>query len=94
MYNAYSHPLSHIPGLKITAITSLQWAPHIRNGTLARYVQTLHEQYGEVVGVAPNELSFICGETAWQDMHGLRTGKRNAGAYLKDPTFFPLPLNG
>lgn len=72
----------------------MQWARHIRNGTLAKYVTALHEKYGEVVRIAPNEISFISGETAWQDIYGLRIGKRNTGAYLKDPMFYPLPPNG
>ena len=94
IYNAYLHPLSHIPGPKLAAASRLPWASHIRNGTLARYVKSLHEKYGEVVRIAPNELSFISGETAWQDIYGLRVNKKNKGAYLKDPMFFPLPPNG
>ena len=54
----------------------------------------MHEKYGEVVRLAPNEISFISGETAWQDIYGLRVAKRNPGAYLKDPNWFPLQPNG
>ncbi len=93
-YNAYLHPLSHIPGPKVAASNRIQWARHIRNGTMAHWIQRLHEKYGDVVRIAPNELSFISGESAWQDIYGLRIGKRNTGAYLKDPMFFPLPPNG
>lgn len=58
-------------------------------------MQELHSQYGDVVRVAPTELSFICGETAWPDIYGFRTGKyKDTGAYLKDRTWFPKPLNG
>ncbi|KAL9012057.1 MAG: hypothetical protein Q9173_003152, partial [Seirophora scorigena] len=94
VYNAYLHPLSHIPGPKIAASSRVSWARHIRNGTMVHHIQKLHEKYGDVVRIAPNELSFISGETAWQDIYGLRIGKRNTGAYLKDPMFFPLPPNG
>lgn len=61
---------------------------------MAHHIQKSHEKYGDVVRIAPNELSFISGETAWQDIYSLRTGKRDTGAYLKDPMFFPLPPNG
>ena len=58
-------------------------------------MQELHSRYGDVVRVAPTELSFICGETAWPDIYGFRTGKyKDTGAYLKDRTWFPKPLNG
>lgn len=66
----------------------------MRNGTIIPYVRKLHEQYGDVVRVAPGEVSFISGETAWQDIYGFRTGKNKTGAYLKDRTWFPLPVNG
>lgn len=54
----------------------------------------MHEEYGEVVRLAPNEISFISGETAWQDIYGLRVAQGDHGAYLKDHYWFPLPING
>ena len=94
VYNAFLHPLRHIPGPKLAAASRLIWAKHQRDGTLSKYVTQLHEKYGEVVRLAPNEVSFISGETAWQDIYGLRVGKCDHGAYLKDPNWFPLPPNG
>lgn len=67
----------------------------MRSGTITRWLQQLHAQYGDVVRVAPTELSFISGETAWQDVYGFRTGKyKHTGAYLKDKAWFPKPFNG
>ncbi|EFQ99066.1 isotrichodermin C-15 hydroxylase [Nannizzia gypsea CBS 118893] len=94
LYNVHFHPLKNIPGPKLAAASRLVWAKHIRDGNIVKYITKLHQKYGEVVRLAPNELSFISGETAWQDIYGLRIGKRNKGAYLKDPMFFPLPPNG
>ena len=94
IYNVYFHPLSHIPGPRVAVASRLVWARHQRNGSLNKYITKLHEKYGEVVRLAPNEVSFISGETAWQDIYGLRKGKHNTGAYLKDPNWFPLPPNG
>lgn len=45
--------------------------------------------------IAPDELSYISGETAWQDIYGFHTGKKAAeGKYLKDRMFFAKPYNG
>lgn len=66
----------------------------MRNGTIIPFTQELHRKYGDVVRVAPGEVSFISGETAWQDIYGFRTGKHKTGPYLKDRTWFPKPVNG
>lgn len=67
----------------------------MREGTILPWVEKLHQLYGDVVRVAPGEISFISGETAWQDIYGFRTGKhKNTGPYLKDRMWFPLPVNG
>lgn len=38
------------------------------------WVQTLHQQYGEVVRIGPNELSFIT-DSAWKDIYMHRQGR-------------------
>lgn len=54
-------PLASVPGPFISHITSfyLKWQELRANRTL--YVHSLHEKYGPVVRIAPNELSF----TSW-----------------------------
>jgi cytochrome P450 len=60
-----------------------------------RWTQQLHDTYGSAVRLAPNDVSFISGETAWADIYGFRTGAhKHTGAYLKDRTWFPTPING
>lgn len=44
----------------------------------------LHEKYGDVVRVAPNELSYTDPE-AWNDIYGHRVGKPEV---MKDPQFY------
>jgi cytochrome P450 len=62
---------------------------------MVSWIKELHDKYGDAVRVAPNEVSFISGETAWSDIYGFRTGKyKNTGAYLKDTAWFPKPVNG
>lgn len=96
IYNVYFHPLRHIPGPKAAAAGRFVWALHQRNGTLVHYVTALHNRYGEVVRLAPNEISFISGETAWRDIYTARAVKRNSnpGAYLKDPNWYARTPNG
>jgi hypothetical protein len=60
----------------------------MRNGNIVPWVKAAHDRYGEIVRLAPNEVSFISGETAWPDIYGFRTGKyKNTGPYLKDWTW-------
>lgn len=94
VYNAYFHPLAHVPGPKINAITRLPYIRHLLAGTTVDNVQALHRKYGDVVRVTPNEISFTSSE-AWQDIYGFRTGKlKNHSSMQKDPIWFPPPLNG
>jgi cytochrome P450 len=67
----------------------------VRAGSIATWVKDLHNKYGDAVRLAPNEVSFTSGETAWQDIYGFRSGKyKNTGAYLKDRTWYSKPVNG
>lgn len=62
--------------------------PYMRNTICGRYAQRLkklHDQYGDVVRVAPDELSFI-DDDAWKVIYGTRTGH---GQKAKDYRFYP-----
>jgi Cytochrome P450 len=50
-------------------------------------VRKFHEKYGDIVRVAPNELSFAR-EDAWRDVYSKRTGHQQ---FLKNPIFFKAP---
>lgn len=64
-------------------------------GTTKENVTQLHDKYGDVVRVSPNEVSFISGETAWQDIYGFRTGQHKGQQnMLKDPVWYPKSANG
>jgi len=49
----------------------------------------MHEQYGPVVRVAPDELSYT-DSRAWKDIYG----HHGAGEFPKDPMEYSLPVNG
>ncbi|KAL6863319.1 hypothetical protein ACO1O0_003567 [Amphichorda felina] len=69
VYNLYFHPLRHVPGPKLwVAVPLLNVINKIR-GTADYRIRELHEEYGDVVRLAANELSFISPE-AWKDIYG------------------------
>lgn len=56
VYRLFLHPLSRVPGPRLAAITSGWYAYHVRNGRMLHLGQTLHQKYGPIVRVGPNEL--------------------------------------
>jgi hypothetical protein len=54
------------------------------NSTLIRRFADMHEQYGDVVRVGPDELSFATGD-AWRDIYEYRPGHKET---TKDPTWY------
>ncbi|KAL5093405.1 hypothetical protein Trisim1_011209 [Trichoderma cf. simile WF8] len=57
-YRLFLHPLSRIPGPRLAAVSNIWHAYHARNGRMFELGRTLHQKYGEVVRVGPNELWF------------------------------------
>ncbi|KAK1525137.1 cytochrome P450 [Colletotrichum abscissum] len=51
-------PLWKVPGPRISAFTSLILKWHELQATRTKYIHALHQQYGPVVRVAPDEVSF------------------------------------
>ncbi|PWY93641.1 P450 monooxygenase [Aspergillus sclerotioniger CBS 115572] len=73
LYNIFLHPLRCFPGPVLFQATGLMKAGHMVSGNLQFKVKLFHDQYGPVVRIAPNELSFIEPQ-AWKDNYGHRTG--------------------
>lgn len=91
LFNLIKHPLSRFPGPRIWACSRLPYVLYLQNGTLHAKIKALHDIYGPVVRVAPNELSFIKPE-AWTDIycdkpHGFRRGKTFYGMLGKNSVF-------
>ncbi|KAK5174974.1 uncharacterized protein LTR77_000110 [Saxophila tyrrhenica] len=92
VYRLYFHPLHHIPGPWINAVSRVPYIRHLLAGTTVVNVSELHAKYGEVVRISPNEISFTSGDTAWQDIYGFRTGKHKGHlSMLKDPAWYAQP---
>ncbi|RDW63899.1 cytochrome P450-9 [Coleophoma crateriformis] len=91
VYNLYFHPLAKFPGPKINAISDLPGVIWVLRGRLPMETRKLHEKYGSVVRLSPNELAFNTVE-AWNDIYGHRNGRQDLN---KDPIHVgavdPLP---
>lgn len=92
IYRLYFHMLSKFPGPKLHAVSSLPAIFALLRGRLPLENKKLHDKYGSVVRVSPNELSFNSVQ-AWEDIYGFKTGGRKN--MEKDPIHVgsvdPLP---
>ncbi|KAB2568622.1 Averantin hydroxylase [Lasiodiplodia theobromae] len=93
IYRLYLHPLSKYPGPKYAAVSGLVYWYVLVRGDLAHWYHRMHEQYGEVVRVGPNKLSFI-NPQAWKDIYGHKVGAAAKKAIMKDPASYPADDNG
>ncbi|MCJ1348473.1 hypothetical protein MMC31_006705 [Peltigera leucophlebia] len=90
-FNLNIHPLSCFPGPRLWACSRIPYVLHIQNGTLHKKIKALHDIYGPVVRVAPNELSFIAPE-AWKNIYtdkpqGMERGEIYYGIYGQSRLF-------
>lgn len=56
IYRLFLHPLSSIPGPRLAAVSNVWYAYHARNGRIAKLGETLHQRYGPMVRVGPDEV--------------------------------------
>lgn len=67
------HPLRAVPGPWANKVSELPAALALVTGNQHVYYRSLHDKYGPVVRVSPNELSFVRPE-AREEIYGLRVG--------------------
>jgi len=65
IYRIYFHPLKGFHGPRLSAFTRIPYIYAIATGKQHIYLSDLHDRYGEVVRVSPDELSFI-NTQAWR----------------------------
>ncbi|KAH9057596.1 putative P450 monooxygenase [Lactarius vividus] len=73
VYNLYFHPLSHFPGPKLAACSRL-WLAYrelVKGESLGDLRVELHQQYGEIVRLTPDELHFS-NPSAYNDIYNHR----------------------
>ncbi|KAF2109486.1 cytochrome P450 [Lophiotrema nucula] len=81
------HPLSKYPGPKLWAATRIPYVISLLQGSLNRDMLELHRRYGDIIRLAPDELSFAT-EDAWRDIYLHRPGHKEP---KKDPTWYIAP---
>lgn len=86
IYDVFYSPLSKIPGPFWYKVSGLPLAYMQATGRETETLPTLHEKYGPVVRIAPNELSYISGTEAWSDLYGFR--KAGPPKPSKDPIMY------
>lgn len=84
IYNLYFHPLARFPGPKHWAVSRLPFIYCLLTGKLVRREREFHEKYGEIIRLAPDEVSFAS-EEAWNDIYAYRPGHKRA---LKNKVYY------
>ncbi|KAI9839536.1 MAG: hypothetical protein M1819_002162 [Sarea resinae] len=90
IYNVWFHPLASFPGPKAFAASRIPYLRLALTGRLVFTVAELHDRYGDVVRIGPDELSFI-NPTAWKDIYGHRQGHLS---FQKDPMLYNTDTRG
>ncbi|KAI0173211.1 isotrichodermin C-15 hydroxylase [Hypoxylon sp. FL1284] len=88
-YNLFLHPLASFPGPLLRRASRLPWTIALLRGRIVFDSLEIHNKYGPVVRVAPNELAFL-DPKAWRDIMGGGTTEipKWAGMYGV-PAFLP-----
>ncbi|OQU94838.1 hypothetical protein CLAIMM_01130 [Cladophialophora immunda] len=59
IYRLFFHPLRKYPGPILGKLSKFHFSYICGTGTSHRYLESLHQKYGDIVRYGPNELSFI-----------------------------------
>lgn len=92
IYNIFINPLRRFPGPPLAAATKGLWLWHRVRGSSVPWITELHRQYGDVVRVAPDHLSYI-NPQAWKDIYGHKTPS-GTGNLPKDLRYYGPPPTG
>jgi cytochrome P450 len=83
VYNVFFHPLRRYPGPLSHKISRIPFLRASVGGTLFKKIQNLHEIYGDVVRVSPDELSYTT-PSAWKEIYGHKSqGAPEMAKYVK-----------
>ncbi|KAB8205974.1 cytochrome P450 [Aspergillus parasiticus] len=88
IYNVYFHPLNRFPGPVSHAISRIPYFYRSVRGTLPFDMLKLHERYGDIVRIAPDELAFSHPD-AWKDIFSHKNGEPE----MAKATWFYRPLD-
>ncbi|KAI1780665.1 benzoate 4-monooxygenase cytochrome P450 [Hypoxylon cercidicola] len=82
VYNVFLHPLAPLPGPKLYAISPIPISWSRVQGQVPYKFAELHEKYGPIVRVGPDEVS-CAGPSDFKEVYGPRHGK--GGPLTRDP---------
>lgn len=80
-----------MPGPTLFRASELPYLFFLATGRLPYVEERLHQQYGEIVRIAPNDLSFDSSR-AWKDIYGHRS-EAKAIPFLKHPKAYAQTAN-
>ncbi|KAI1339861.1 putative cytochrome P450 [Xylariaceae sp. FL0016] len=69
IYLLWLHPMSKYPGPKLAAVSELWYARSWTSGDWHKRLHEAHKKYGDIVRIAPNELSFATMQS-FKDIYG------------------------
>ncbi|KAK5661853.1 hypothetical protein OQA88_9957 [Cercophora sp. LCS_1] len=85
LYQLHIHPLSIYPGPTLWSLTRIPLARAQLSGNAHTVILSLHKKYGDIVRIAPDELSYSH-PAAWDEIYGPRRKDRAENA--KDHVFY------
>ncbi|CAJ2509481.1 Uu.00g145070.m01.CDS01 [Anthostomella pinea] len=89
-YLLWFHPLSKYPGPKLAAVSQLWYAKHWLGGLWPHRIYEAHRKYGDIVRIAPNELSFSTVQSA-KDLYGSPSKTRKL--FPKSDLFYDVGIS-
>ncbi|PWY94063.1 benzoate 4-monooxygenase cytochrome P450 [Aspergillus sclerotioniger CBS 115572] len=94
-YRLYFHPLSGIPGPKLTAITRLYefYYDVICNGKFLFQIEKMHQQYGPIVRINPREVHII-DPSFYDEIYASSSRKRDRDHDAYDAFTLPYSMIG
>lgn len=82
VYNLFFHPLRAFPGPVLWRASRIPYAIRSLRGTLTMEMLDVHNKYGMVVRIAPNELAFA-DPLAWRDIMQTTKGVPEMGKWAE-----------
>jgi cytochrome P450 len=87
IYNVFFHHLSKFPGLVLHRNSRIPYSYKCLRGTLPFDILDLHERFGDILRVAPDELA-VADPNAWKDIMGYGAKEMEKAIY------FFMPIEG
>ncbi|CDM38086.1 Cytochrome P450 [Penicillium roqueforti FM164] len=87
VYNIWFHPLRNFPGPWYTKVSRIWYVLRVLQGCHKYEIKRLHDEYGLVVRIVPDELSYI-DPRAWNGIYGSVVYNHGLYPMEKDGDFF------